>query len=147
MGFHSMLALVFLFAFAILLLCIPGLSSVCSGILSSAAVSQCATSAYAIALKQLLHGTQNLLPMLVGAFFLFSSWPFELSLCWELHPKYYIWLELVVGIISVSLCTSVCQFVAVNVHLLLVCLLSGHCLITASGAVLLTAGTCSVILD
>ena len=34
-----------------------------------------------------------------------------------------------------------------HIHLLLVCLLSGLCLITASGAVLLTPDTCSVILD
>ena len=37
MGFHYTLALVFTFAFAVLLHCIPGLSSICGGIVSYAA--------------------------------------------------------------------------------------------------------------
>ena len=84
MGFHSTLALVFSFAFAILLLCISGLTSVCSVIVSFTAASLHATSAYAIALLQ---GAQNELPMLAGALFFFFSWPFGLSLCWELQPE------------------------------------------------------------
>ena len=126
MGLHSTLALVS-FAFAILLLCITGLSSVCSGIVSSAAVSLRTTSAYAIGL---LHGAQNALPMLAVALFLFFSWPFGLSSHWEsiLHQKYYFCLWLVVGIISVSLdlCTS-----TVNIYLLLVFNYSKWCRLAA----------------
>ena len=102
------------------LLCIPGLSSVCSGIVSSAAVS--------LATRNLRLGYCSMVLRMCSWCWLVVSSSCLLDNLGFLHAGNCIRTgSIIFGLglwwaLSMFLCTSICQYVVVNIHLLVYCL-------------------------